>query len=339
MGELTFEPYDCHPPEVPLATLYDDLFNTTPGWSFVLDPRNQSWVEPGRRWILEQISRSPKLLPLWFNSEPHEELKIQHIQHDKAQVYLDRVESFRKHLLVAVHLLAGQPARATELLVIRYINTQNGGLRNIYFDHGMTCIITTYHKSANVTGQSKLIYRFLPRDLSVLVVRYLWMVLPFAQWLSKLVTGLDDLVPMPWLWANKLVQPELLPVTDIDGQPTPSHNLHYSTQVWSSDKMRRLLQTQTAQHLKCKINIHSWRHIAVAISRKYIDQDQFLLEGLSYENSDTEDNDSDRGAAKDSFLDLQAAHSSHTAATTYKRLIINFGHISDHQAFKAISVR
>ena len=84
MGELTFEPYDCHPPEVPLATLYDDLFNTTPGWSFVLDPRNQDWVEPGRRWILEQISRSPKLLPFWFNSSPHEELKIDHIQLDEA---------------------------------------------------------------------------------------------------------------------------------------------------------------------------------------------------------------------------------------------------------------
>ncbi|KAH7232453.1 hypothetical protein B0J15DRAFT_572377, partial [Fusarium solani] len=48
----------------------------------------------------------------------------------------------------------GQPARSTEILGIRYKNTMNGGVRNIFAHDGLMCFVTSYHKSFRATGQA-----------------------------------------------------------------------------------------------------------------------------------------------------------------------------------------
>ena len=40
--------------------------------------------------------------------------------------------------------------------------------------------------------------------------------------------------------------------------------------AWSADKMRRLMTQFTGQHMGVEVNISSWRHIWIAISRKFL---------------------------------------------------------------------
>jgi hypothetical protein len=90
-----------------------------------------------------------------------------------------RVEEFREKLLAMVHLTAGQPARGPEILGLWYRNTGQGGVRNIFVERGMVCLVTLYYKNLFRADQTKLIYRYLPREMGELLVWYLWLVLPF----------------------------------------------------------------------------------------------------------------------------------------------------------------
>jgi hypothetical protein len=40
-------------------------------------------------------------------------------------------------------------------------------------------VTTTYYKNIGQTGKSKVIYRYLPREVGELVVYYLWFASPF----------------------------------------------------------------------------------------------------------------------------------------------------------------
>lgn len=78
-----------------------------------------------------------------------------------------------------MHMASGQPARSTEIMGLRTMNTMNGGVRNIFVDQGMMFWVTQYHKGYRASGNTKVIYRFMPRPVSALLTWYMWLVLPF----------------------------------------------------------------------------------------------------------------------------------------------------------------
>ena len=106
------------------------------------------------------------------------------------QAYRDLLDSFLERLLLVIHLTAGQPARATELLTIRHCNGQLGSLRNIFIERGLIGTVTTYHKGYSTTGSTKIIHRYLPMEVSKVVVYYLQLVLPF--WHQITLVALRD---------------------------------------------------------------------------------------------------------------------------------------------------
>ena len=110
---------------------------------------------------------------------------------EAVQEYQQKVEQFQEKLLFIMHMVGGQPARATELLGIRYANTKQGGLRNIFIDRGMVAFVTTYHKNYRQTGKMKIIHRYLPKEVGELLLRYLWLVLPFWQAIQSVVEKAD----------------------------------------------------------------------------------------------------------------------------------------------------
>jgi hypothetical protein len=61
--------------------------------------------------------------------------------------YQQKVEQFQEKILLIMHMVRGQLARATELLGIRHANTKQGGLRNIFINYGMIAFVTTYYKN------------------------------------------------------------------------------------------------------------------------------------------------------------------------------------------------
>ena len=63
--------------------------------------------------------------------------------------------------------------------------------------------VTCYHKGYSIKGSIRIIHRYLPKEVSELVVYYLWLVLPFTRQLRLL--ALDDQLattqPSPFFWA------------------------------------------------------------------------------------------------------------------------------------------
>jgi len=55
--------------------------------------------------------------------------------------YKRHIERFQELLWVLMYLCGGQPARAPELLGIRWKNTVNGGVRNIFIEEGLVAFV------------------------------------------------------------------------------------------------------------------------------------------------------------------------------------------------------
>ncbi|RFU71857.1 hypothetical protein TARUN_10405, partial [Trichoderma arundinaceum] len=103
-------------------------------------------------------------------------------------------------------------------------------------------------------------------------------------------------------------------------------------ELWTGDKMARLLRDASVRLIGAKVNIHDYRHMVIAIGRKY-------LQGIfrdSYDGNnhpaagrngghhdDNEDSDEDGFAA---VMAHQAAHSVLTDGITYGRTSQQFGH-------------
>lgn len=100
--------------------------------------------------------------------------------------YLCQVDQFLEWLLLLIHITAGQPGRATELLGLRYKNTVHGRHRSIYLERGLVSTVTAYHKGYSVSNSTKIIHCYLPKLVSELVVYYLWLVLLFWQAMARL---------------------------------------------------------------------------------------------------------------------------------------------------------
>ena len=71
--------------------------------------------------------------------------------------YYRKIEQFQERLLVCMHIVGGQPARAPEIMSIRHQNTANGGIRNIFIDQGLVLFVTAYYKGYEYSKKIKLI--------------------------------------------------------------------------------------------------------------------------------------------------------------------------------------
>lgn len=89
------------------------------------------------------------------------------------EVYQRHVERFLELLLILIHLCAGQPSRATEILGLRWKNTANGGVRNVIIENGLVGLVGQYYKGYRSSGNIKIIHRYLPWEVGELLVYYL----------------------------------------------------------------------------------------------------------------------------------------------------------------------
>ena len=63
----------------------------------------------------------------------------------------------------------GGPARATELATVLLTNGQESR-RGVYILDGLACFITEYNKTKQVVGHGNVIARFVPRQVTELVI-------------------------------------------------------------------------------------------------------------------------------------------------------------------------
>ena len=93
---------------------------------------------------------------------------------EEVERYFRQVRRFKEELIVLVHLSAGAPARATELISIHQENGEEArSQRGIFMDDGMVSFVTSYHKGFSASQKSKVVHRYVPREVGELVVQYL----------------------------------------------------------------------------------------------------------------------------------------------------------------------
>ena len=86
---------------------------------------------------------------------------------------MEVIRRLKEKLAILIYINAGQPARAPELLSIRSENTRKGGRRNIFIEDSKVILVATYYKGYNCGGNIKIIYRYLPREVGEIVIRFL----------------------------------------------------------------------------------------------------------------------------------------------------------------------
>jgi hypothetical protein len=168
--------------------LNDNANEEKVGWSFLKDVQNK-FVVDGKWWLLKRISHEPRLQQEWFQEDM--EGQDHPYRAEAVQEYQQKVEQFQEKLLLILYIVGGQPARATELIRLRHSNTKQGGLRNIFINRGMMAFVTTYYKNYQRTGKMKIIHQYLPKEVGELLLRYLWLVLPFWQAIESVTKKAD----------------------------------------------------------------------------------------------------------------------------------------------------
>ena len=126
------------------------------------------------------------------------------VKDDQADAYQWHVERFQELLLILMHMSGGQAARAPELLGIRWKNTEQGSIHNIFIEDGLVTFVTTYHKGYRNSGNIKIIHRYLPHEIGELLVYYLWLVRPYNEKLQFQAMGKRSHSPFLWGDSKKI---------------------------------------------------------------------------------------------------------------------------------------
>ncbi len=339
-------------PRIEWRKMEDDHSEDRVGYSFLTDERNE-WLGKGEGWVLGRIEESRSRSVAWFptggSPKPYREEAIRR--------YGRAVEQFRERLWMLVHMTSGQPGRSTEISGIRFVNTANGGVRNILAHDGMMCFVTSYHKGFRSTGQAKVIHRYMPREVGELLVWYLWLILPFWQQVQGIVKEAD--VCSPFLWADEIVGRDDAETAGGRAEPPEAEPAEMRTSTsatmesmgedaeasqagdgfegwiqerkWTLDRVRRIMQRHGERLLGNPLNVSAWRHIAIAIANRYLGQSFSTGEGEGEEDDGVEDNP----------VDLQAGHGTHVAGMVYARLLQQgaFGTASRREQFRGVSQR
>lgn len=228
------------------------------------------------------------------------------------QKYLHLTHSFLRRLLLLIHMTGGQPARATELLLLRWQNSAHGDIRNIFIENGQMVFVTSYHKNYAQSSTTSIIQRYLPRELGELLVWHLWMVVPFLHALHLLAKQQGNFFaphPGSYLWPVSLleaIQKKGLKKAHVADSKASSSHGQLAEQHWNSAQLGLVIKDILAKELSPGLNVLKWRHIAISISRRHLAEGYQFKRDYSLHEGNT-------------AMDLQASHTSNRASITYAR--------------------
>jgi superfamily II DNA helicase RecQ len=336
-------------PAVEWDKIVDNPAELRAGWNFLQDPRNTFGGVDGAGWLSRRVVNERKLYKAFLDVDAS---RLSLAAGDgvtwarkRVGQYEQAMRLFREHLLVAMHMTGGQPARGTELVTTTYANPPNGESRGIFVEDGLMVYVTLYHKGAGQSGKAKVIHRYLPREVGELLFYYMWMVLPFWHRLEracgrdvKSEPSLFIWEPIPeQAWTGPQRKKKPLPESaasssDEDGEdskdgedndnntqtgtgeaPAPPAAASSAGRVerWGTNQVRRAIERASLRWLETKLNTQIWRQNAVAIIHHYV-KDPAVLKTLGYGDSEADDN-------KSNPFDLQSAHTSRTVGQAYGR--------------------
>lgn len=125
------EPMKDARPSFSLGDLKDDMTSREPGWNFLQHPIKNDYLVDGSRWLLLRALSSATLRETFYKTG-HDCTETLKWRIEKANAYLDQVDSFLERLLLLVHTTCGQPARGTELLTLCHSNGHLGSSKHLH---------------------------------------------------------------------------------------------------------------------------------------------------------------------------------------------------------------
>ena len=177
-------------PPIELSELWDNPTDSDPDFTFLRDSRNIQFGSTDSDWLLKRILSNISLSQEFVSGYKPGDPKLIW-NRPRIQLYFSQIRSFKELLLVLVHLTSGGPARGTELLTIRFRNSLRGELRGVFIESNLVALVTIYHKNYSSSAKLKVIHRYLPKEVSLLIIYYLWLVEPFSYSLSLFLSESD----------------------------------------------------------------------------------------------------------------------------------------------------
>ncbi len=343
------------PPYINIRDLKDDISNSEYNFNFLEDSRNID-LKKESNYLLNKILKTSILRESFIIGYSSIEQTI-NWNINRLRSYFIKIRLFKEQLLVLIHLTSGAPARGTELLSIKYRNSDREG-RGLFIEDGLISLVTSYHKNYRTSAKLKLIHRYISKDLSLYLIYYLWLVEPFSYSLILFLSELDlgyslssavQTYRSPFIWPERarprpddsLYQirkrprrnTEAIEEIDLDidietVKNTSNTPFWISSNQWTSGQLSQLIYQQFIKSLGLNINLIKWRHIIIAIIRKY-NIDSRIDSILPRSNFNTDSN-LDYGELSESdhdididlrgeIADLQSGHTKAIAEQIYAR--------------------
>ncbi|KAF1923105.1 uncharacterized protein M421DRAFT_13137, partial [Didymella exigua CBS 183.55] len=126
-------------PAIEWDKVVDNPAELRAGWNFLQDPRNTFGGVDGGTWLSRRIADEERLRRTFVDCEASDVSPGGRgivWAAKRVQQYETALRLFREHLLVAMHMTGGQPARGTELVTVTYKNTPNGQSRGVFVEDG-----------------------------------------------------------------------------------------------------------------------------------------------------------------------------------------------------------
>jgi hypothetical protein len=320
-------------PTVAWDKMVDNPAELRAGWNFLQDARNTFGGVDGAGWLAKRVAKEKKLRRSFVDADASRLAAaagcgVAWVK-KRVEQYEEAMRRFREHLLVAMHMTGGQPARGTELVTTTYRNQPNGQSRGIFVEDGLMAYVTLYHKGIGQTRQAKVIHRYLPHDVGELLFYYLLMVLPFWQQLERASRDVQS-EPSPFIWEpiqeqawtgpQRKKQQQLPAAANDSGESEDEHLPEKPkpaaaagrTEQWGTNQVRRAIERVSLHRLGTKLNLQIWRHNTVAILQRYV-KDRDVLKTLGYGDDETDEVENDA-------FDLQSTHTTKTVGQVYGRL-------------------
>ena len=249
----------------PADSLQDNMAELRPGQCFLDDPRNG--LHAVRDDVVNQLLKTPELRlrfveerpPSNSGAEPFDTVVGNRLQMDS---YLHANQRFLQLLAVLMIMTGGLPPRRKELLGISWCNQETP--RNIYIYDGLLAIITSYHKSQWRVG-SRPVARFLAPCLGDVLIRYLIYVPPVLRFFSHCM---QSQCPRGFLFSS-------------------------GEGVWPPTRLSAATKLHTKRVLGFPIRLRQWRHIAIALDRRFLQGVACQVYNISADRRDDQDNTSD----------------------------------------------
>ncbi|KAG8719711.1 hypothetical protein FRC08_002197 [Ceratobasidium sp. 394] len=222
--------------------IQDRHTNTSAGYSYLTDEHNPFLAM--RDTLAAQFAwhpRAAKLLERRLNEKGENIWKPCGVDS-----WLDHYEQATRHLITLTHLLSGQPARGTEIAMVKLLNDTHRVREMYYMGKGRMAIVLFYNKTRGVTGKDRMVAHCVPWRITRLFFQMHGLIRPFALQLI-----------------HRTLRPTAFRIQEM--YAFALRGRHMKGQDVSNE-----LRWFFRQYLDVNIGLRHYRHFAIAVMRKFM---------------------------------------------------------------------